>query len=288
MRAVVLPDFEAAWWPIRMETVPGSGEAISVAVVVRATSGQSQVRQLISPPIIAGLFGEASKGIASMITTTVVRLQDQLNSGLRVEELHMPFGGFSLADKRECVANDINEVFDLAFRFSSAFGQSNYGVRQEVKTASKKAFDEWASRIRENILQRDFRQIIRTPIPEEFNVRLKLASKPVKVGFLRHTYAANFGVMRPGSTSGDTRSLKVKVFDLEAIRREQLHPIENAEVLVGCPAEDQLSCFSNRERDTYLNSMEFIEKEAKARSVNVLRFSTPIAAANHLVELLAA
>ena len=271
-----------------METVPGSGETISIAVVVRAASGQAQVRQLISPPVIAGLFGEASKGIASMITTTVVRLQDQLNSGLRVEELQLPYGGFSLADSRECVAHDINEVFDLAFRFSSAFGQSNYGVRQEIKTASKKAFDEWASRIREDILQRDFRQIIRTPIPEEFNVRLKLAAKSVKIGFLRNSYAANFGVMRPGSTSGDTRSLKVKVFDLEAIRREQLHPIDNAEVLVGCPAEEQLSCFSNRERDTYLHSMEFIEKEANARSINVLRFSTPQAAANHLVDLLAA
>lgn len=288
MKFPELPNFEAKWWPIRMETVPGSGEVISVAVIVRAESGQAQVRQLISPAVIAGLFGEANKGIASMITTTVVRLQEQLNLGQRVEELQMPYGGFTLSDVRECVANDLNEVFDLAFRFSSAFGQSNYGVRQEVKTASKKAFDEWAGRIREDLLQRDFPQIIRTPIPEEFNVRLKLATKSVKIGFLRNNYAVNFGVMRPGSTSGDTRSLKVKVFDLEAIRREQLHPIENAEVIVGCPAENQLLCFSSRERDTYLQSIDFLETEAKARSVRLVKFSTPHAAANHLVDLLAA
>ncbi len=288
MRPVELPNFEANWWPLRMETVPGSGESISVGVIVRTASGQAQVRQLLSPPVIAGLFGEASKGIASMITTTVVQLQYQLNAGLKVEELQLPFGGFSLADSRECVAKDLNEVFDVAFRFASAFGQSNYGVRQEIKTESKKAFEEWAVRIREDILQRNFQQIIRTPIPEEFNVRLKLAAKSVKIGFLRNHYAANFGVMRPGSTSGDTRSLKVKVFDLEAIRREQLHPIENAEVIVGCPGNEQLSFFSSRERDTYLNSMEFIENEAKARSIKLLRFMTPHAAANHLAAKLAA
>jgi hypothetical protein len=80
----------------------------------------------------------------------------------------------------------------------------------------------------------------------------------------------------------------VKVFDLEAIRREQLHPIENAEVIVGCPGNEQLSIFSSRERETYLNSMEFIENEAKARSVKLLRFATPHDAANHLAEKLAA
>jgi len=288
MRSIELPTFEANWWPLRMETVPGSGESISVGVIVRTASGQAQVRQLLSPSVIAGLFGEASKGVSSMITTTVIQLQNQLNSGLRVEELQLPFGGFSLADSRECVAKDLNEVFDLAFRFASAFGQSNYGVRQEIKTASKKAFDEWAIRIREDIFHRDFQQSIRTPLPEEFNVRMKLTAKVVKIGFLRNHYAANFGVMRPGSTSGDTRSLKVKVFDLEAIRREQLHPIENAEVIVGCPGNEQLSIFSSRERETYLNSMEFIENEAKARSVKLLRFTTPHDAANHIAEKLAA
>jgi hypothetical protein len=142
-----------------METVPGSGESISVGVIVRTASGQAQVRQLLSPSVIAGLFGEASKGISSMITTTVVQLQNQLNSGLRVEELQLPFGGFSLADSRECVAKDLNEVFDLAFRFASAFGQSNYGVRQEIKTASKKAFDEWAQGFPANHQNTDSRRV---------------------------------------------------------------------------------------------------------------------------------
>lgn len=34
--------------------------------------------------------------------------------------------------------------------------------------------------------------------------------------------------------SKDTRSLKVKVFDLEAVRRHQIHPLDQTEVLVGC------------------------------------------------------
>ena len=63
MTPTELPTFEATWWPLMLETVPGSGEHLAVAVVVRAASGQSQVRQLISPAALNSMFGDAGKGM---------------------------------------------------------------------------------------------------------------------------------------------------------------------------------------------------------------------------------
>lgn len=288
MIPIELPTFEATWWPVRMETIPGSGEAITVATIVRAASGQAQVRQSIAPSVLAGLFGQSGRGVVSMVGATVIELQAQLNSGCTVESLEMPFGGFFLGGVRDCVARDINEVFDVAVKFSAVFGLSNYGARLETSDTSKRAFEDWADKIRADLLALELKQITLMAQPEEFNVRIKLSNKAVKIGFLRGTYAANFGVMRPRATSGDTRSLKVKVFDLEAIRRDQIEPIQKAEVLVGCPSVRDLGYLSDRERDTFLNSMDFIEREAKARAVNLIRFSDHTEAAKHIADLLVA
>lgn len=282
MIAITLPDFQATWWPVRMETIPGSGEAITVAVIVRAASGQSQVRQSVAPAVLASLFGTAGKGIASVVGATVIDLQQQLNDGVVVERLDMPFGGFGVGADRESTTRDINEAFDIAVKLSAAFGQSNFGAGQEAEASSERAFEDWADQIRTDLLTLELRQISLAPRPEEFNVRIKLNNKAVRIGFLRQHYAVNFGVMRPGHTSGDTRSLKVKVFDLEAVRRDQIHPIDNAEVLVGCPPADALGYMAARERESYMSSLAFLEAEAKARSVEFMRFSTPHEAAQHL------
>lgn len=282
MIPVELPDFQATWWPVRMETIPGSGETITIAMIVRATSGQSQIRQCVAPAVLGGLFGTAGKGIASIVGTTVIDLQRQLDLGTGVDELDMPFGGFLLGPHRNCTARDMNEVFDIAVKFSAAFGQSNYGTRQDVGNSSKRAFDDWADQIRADLLTLELRQINLLPKPEEFNVRIKLNNKAVRIGFLRKHYAANFGVMRPGHTSGDTRSLKVKVFDLEAVRRDQIYPLDHAEILVGCPPADALGYLPYRERESFINSLAFLEMEAKARAVTFMRFSAPHEAAKHL------
>lgn len=282
MIPITLPGFQATWWPVRMETIPGSGEQITVAVIVRAASGQSQIRPSVAPAVLAGLFGTAGKGIASVTDATVVDVQQQLNDGVAVEALGMPFGGFSLGAERDCAARDINEVFDIAVKFSAAFGQSNFGVHQDEESSSEHAFDDWAEQIRTDLFAQQPRQFEPVPQLEEFNVRVKLSNKAVRIGFLRQHYAANFGVMRPGNTSGDTRSLKVKVFDLEAVRRDQMHPIDNAEVLVGCSSANALGYMPVREREGYLSSLAFLEAEAKARSVEFIRFSSPHEAAQHL------
>lgn len=282
MRHAELPTFEATWWPLQMETIPGSGELITIAILARAAGGQAKVRQTIAPAILTTLFGPAcGKGMQMMVGTTVLSLQKQLDEGVTFEKLELPFGGFAFAHARDGVARDFSEVFDIAVRLSAAFGVSAFGTQQEVPDASKRAFEDWADKVRLDLLAAEMNKPF---VLEEFNVRVKLARKHVKFGFLRSGYAANFAVLRPGQTSGDSRSLKVKVFDLEALRRDQILPIDQAEVLLGSPPESAMTAFSNRELETFHASLAFIVDEAKARNVGLVRCGSPAEAADHIRE----
>lgn len=280
MQAFDLPTFEASWWPLQMETIPGSGEVITVGVMVRAASGQSQIRQSVQPSAFTNLFGaETGKGVNSMVVSTIVEVQRQLDAGLTFDGLQLPFGGFHFAGVRDCVARDMSEVFDVGVRLSAAFGVSAFGRQAELSPSSQRAFDDWADRVRSELLVHEARISFEGT---DFNVSVKLARKQVRFGILRSSYAANFGVLRPGQTSGDIRSLKVKVFDLEALRRDQILPIDNADVIVGCSPVEALSSFERRQLETYQASLAFIESEARARKVNFIRCGDAQQAAEHI------
>jgi hypothetical protein len=279
MRAAELPTFEATWWPLSLETVPGSDERIAVAVVVRASSGQSQARQLITPVRLSALFGSAAAGMRALVVQTVASLQRQLDEGVPVEELQMPFGGMGFGAPRDCVAHDLNEVFEVAFRLGGAFGASTFGVAEKPSDDTRRAFDEWAQSIRLELLGAE----ATADLGESFDVRVQLSTgKQGRFNFLNDAYAANFGVLRPGrSTSGDLRGLKVKLFDLEALKRSSLLT-RRAELLIGAPALQAGSPYSSREIETQRASWEFIDFEAKQRGVKALRYALAGDAAAHL------
>ena len=282
MRPTELPTFEATWWPVSLETVPGSGERIAVAVVARASSGQAKVRRLIAPSALTGMFGAAARGMRVVVDQTVASLQKQVDKGIPVEELQPPFGGVGIGAARDCIAHDLNEVFEVAFRLGGAFGISTFGSVSRPANETLRAFDEWAESIRLALLQKEGAD----DFDAAFNVPVTLATgKRGRVGFLNARYAANFGVLRPGtSASSDTRALKVKLFDLEALSRAEVAPLR-AELLVGAPHLQAGGPYSTREIDAQHQSWEFIEFEAKQRRVTARRYSLAEDAAAHLGRL---
>lgn len=281
MQQAELPKFSASWWPLRMETIPGSGETLTVAIMVRATSGQASIRQVVQPAVLGALFGtDTAKGVQAMVTTTLIEVQHQLEGGVVAETVELPFGGFSFGEIRGGVARDLNETFDVAVRLTSAFGQSAFGKREEVEESSRRAFEDWAERVQAELSR--LTDPLEADNSEIFNVRVKLAQKSVRFGMIHDGYAINFGVLRPTHTSGDLRSLKAKVFDLEALRRDQIFPIDQADVLAGCPSADALSIYSRREVATYRESLEFVESESRARNIAFVRCSSPAEAAEHI------
>lgn len=265
-----------------METVPGSGERLAVAAVVRAKSGQAQVRQLITPSALNSMFGSAGAGMRLVIGKVALSVQQQLDGGVPVEELAVPFGGFEFGATRDCIATDLNEVFEVAFRLGGAFGLSHFGVQEKPSDETRRAFDEWAEKIRVELIGAGDTEALENA----FNVDVRLlANKKARIGFIRHGYAANFGVLRPGrAASSDVRALKVKIFDLEALRRSSPLVARRTEVIVGYPSLTNDSAFSRRELESQRDSWEFIEFEAKQRGVAAIRYSLASEAASHLRE----
>lgn len=279
MKLADLPDFQATWWPIQMETVPGSGERLTIGVLARAASGQSQVRQAIAPAVLNSMFGSAGKGVVALVSSTIVEIQHQLDEGISAERIEPPFGGFIVGEPRDGVATDFNEVFEVARRLTSAFSESTFGKPQTVASASQEAFDDWAEKVVHELRLHDERVKWEDA---NFKVTVKLAKKKTNFAVVRNSYAANLGVLRPGQTSGDSRSLKVKVFDLEALRRDSMFPVELVEILVGVPPHAALTAFSRREVASFHDSLDFVEFEAKARNVPLVRCESPEAAARHI------
>ena len=210
----------------------------------------------------------------------MIALQAQIDRETKLENLEFPFGGIGFGRPRECCGQDINEVFDVATRLAGAFGQSQFGLHESPSKDSQKAFEDWAERVREQALT-----LQKTMLPEAFNISIKLLpNRRTRIGFMHGDYAAQFGVLRPGkATTADLRALKVKLFDLEVLRRAQAVSIATTEVLVGCPELNADSPFPKRESIRLNESWEFIDNEAKQRNIKALRCSTAVQAAKHLM-----
>ena len=275
--------FEAHWWPVMLETVPGSGEALTVAVVVRAASGQATVRQAIPPATLLGMFGSAGKGMMLIVGNTVLDIHRQLDNAVQVEQLDMPFGGLQLGPGRECAARDLNQIFDIAMRMGSAFSISNFGVsdQETPDKEARKAFEEWVEKVQASVaVLAQFDKLAAA-----FNVQVPLTHrKKTRLGFVYGGYVAQFGVLRPGrSVSADVKALKVKLFDLEVLRRERPLQFSRAEIIVGY--QDAGDTYTRRQNDALNESWSFVASEATERNVVAHRFTTSAQAANHLAEV---
>ena len=277
-----LPTFEAQWWPVQLETVPGSGERLTVAIIVRAASGQLAVRQAISPATLGTIFGGAGKGMSLIVGETVLDIDRQIKAMVPADLLELPFGNLALGGPRDCLARDVNEVFDIAMRLSTAFSMSMFGAatstRELVNVEARKAFEEWAEKVRLQVVAAQWH----AQFMQSFNVAISLhSSRKLRLGFIHNGYVAQFGVLRPGRSIGaDVRALKVKLFDLDSVRRDQLFAFRRAELLIGY--QNPGDVYTRRQQETLRESWAFVEHEARGRNVQTVRCVNAAEAAYHL------
>lgn len=113
------------------------------------------------------------------------------------------------------------------------------------------------------------------------------SKRKLRVGFMHDGYVAQFGVLRPGRSIGaDVRALKLRLFDLDSLRRDQLLVLRKAELLVGYQAAGD--AFTKRQRESLNDAWAFVAHEAKQRNVVTVQCTDAEAAARHLHESLLA
>jgi len=183
---------------------------------------------------------------------------------------------------RDCVARDVNEVFDIAMRLSTAFSLSTFGTdTTSPDKEAQRAFDEWADKVREQVLSLERKK----SLTSAFNVSIPLGPrKRLRVGFVHGGYVAQFGVLRVGrSMTSDQRALKLKMFDLEALRREQPFAVQRAELIVG--VESPGDSHPTRQRETLAETWDFITHEATARGISPRRCVSARDASEHVARM---
>lgn len=272
-----LPRYKARWWPLYLEPIPGSGEQLTIAVAAVGDDGDSQIRQVLPRSALAMLFGPHSTGIFAVVTQTLTDVQSQLENGVRVPDIAMPFDGLDFGAEREAWADNINAVFDQAVRLTSSLGATAFGETRSLDSEVERVFAEWATKVRENVVAK------RTAWNDRFEHNIRVGGRrPTRINFIHDDYAANFGVIRPKKPA-DIRALKIKLFDLERLRRHQPLIVKRVEVLVGIPKQNTPG-LTGRDYSLLKDSFDFIYHEGIARDVPVHRFESAREVAKHLLK----
>lgn len=274
-----LPEYSADWWPIYLEPVPGSGERITIGVAAIGMDRKRQVRNVLPKSALTMMYGEHSTGLMAVVVQTLTSIQNQLDNNVAPANIQIPFGGIFLGDQRDGLSDDISGIFDQAIRLTSSLGVTAFGEAKGISEVAQ-VFAEWSRKVRESVLQKH------AGWEERFEKNIKVqGSKSARFSYLHHSYAANFGVIRPRKAQ-DTRALKIKLFDLELLRRQHPITITDVEVLIGVPTDDRPDLTSRDVRNVNDN-FEFIYQEGKARNVTVKRFDTARDVAHYLESLAA-
>lgn len=275
-----LPTYQANWWPVYLEPIPGSGERLTVAVIVNGNDGVRQVRSVLPISAFRMLYGDHAMGMMAVVVQTLERIQSQMNQRTAISRLKLPYGGVHIGAKRDSLADDINGVFDQAVRLTSSLGITTFGEATDSSDVQK-AFAEWAARIR-NVVISDHRYAAWN---ERFEHNVKLGTRKARINFIAGQYVANFGVLRP-QTPADMRALKIKIFDLERYRRH--HPLLplDIEVLIGVPSREGNS-LSPKAAQSIADNFDYVHSEGEARKIKVLKFTSPESVARHLQKVAA-
>ncbi|MDR5813350.1 hypothetical protein QCE62_07055 [Caballeronia sp. LZ033] len=272
-----LPDYSADWWPIYLEPIPGSGERLTIAVITVGRDGQRQVRSTLPKAALTMLYGEHSTGMMAVVVQTLERVQRQLDEHTDPKKITLPFGGVFLGQPRDALADDINGVFDQAIRLTSSLGVTAFGEANSRTSEVARVFAEWSLKVRESVLRKH------ATWDERFERNVKVSGKKsARISYMHHEYAANFGVIRPRQ-GADIRALKIKIFDLEQVRRQNPLTVRQVEVLVGVPNEATPG-LTTRDARSISENFEYIYYEGRARDIVVRKFDSPREVAKHLVK----
>lgn len=269
-----LPSFEAEWWPIQWEPIPGSGERLTVAVVTQAADGSRAVRQVIQPGTLRTLFeGSAAQ---FLISKAVASLDRQLKTGAEIRRLLMPFEGLEVGPPRDCRAADLEEVVEQAIALSASLGVTTFGVHESSDLDWQQAYRAWARQIESEAEHAGL------PWKGRFNPSIKTSTGRSKtaVNYLHDGYAANFGVIRP-KPAYDKRSLKVKLYDLRAFRRDSPIAVSRCELLIGVPPRN-MPGMTARDAKAVNECLEWVTHEGKQEGVQVYQFVDAQAVLAHL------
>jgi hypothetical protein len=276
-----VPGFRASWNAVYLEPILGSGERITVAIVIRAEH-RAEIHPVIRPAVLRALYGEKAKGIRGIVELAIDNLTDFLATALPLEQWNSPISGILLGEPREAASSDLAGVLRQAIQSASSLSIVGSDDREygEDEYEIQRIAGKWANQVKEQVQKR------RVELLPYFNRIGKFYSdgEPVKFGFLGCGVVAQFGVLRPSKVQPSVREARARLWELN--RARQMTDIKNVSLILQILSPSDRS-YSDREHEVSLRNTTELKREADEGNVGLLSVHTSLEGAEHLIRLAA-
>ncbi|MDR3572341.1 MAG: hypothetical protein P4L50_00630 [Anaerolineaceae bacterium] len=270
------PAYRARWSPIFFEPITGSGERITVGIILRDSQGY-EVKRTIRDDILKSLYGSKKNHLLQMIETVLESFQFQSD----IEKPHLPITGFSIGLWREASSwQERYGVFRQAiYRSSSLASLEDLDIHDD-DVGAQEATKQWASRVRDQVVQ------LRPPLASCFNqdVPLIFDGLPPRIGFLFLKKGANFETLRPNGLPASVRAARGKLYELVKIKNKG--ELERGALIMGTPHDEDLT-YSEKVLKATARAVTELFHEAQEDGLELLTAHSVNEAADHVLRLAA-
>lgn len=273
-----LPAFHAVWTPVYLEPIHGSGERLTVAIIV-STEHRAEIRPVIRPEVLRALYGAKAKGIRGIVELAVDSLSEHVRAFHSLDSWASPISGIHLGKPREASSNDVDGVMRQAIQSAASLSAleplSNDQLDDEslVQVANKK----WADQVRDEIKTK------RLALLPYFNRSGKFFENGelVRFGFLGHGVVAQFGVLRPSSMQPSVRDARARLWELGRARR--IADVRHVGLILYVPP----SGYGEKDQETVGRNAKELTLEAEEGNVGLHPVQSTVQGAEELMRLAA-
>ncbi len=279
---------KASWVPVYIEPVVGSGERLCIGVVV----ADATERLIVAVPALdrlACIYGDAAATLSHSAAFALATLSQRLSKegAQSLNSLRSPVEGIFIGPVRLGAGESLEDIARTSLMQSASLVEKAVDEEDSVEAAERTAL---STRRLERLVQETVVQV-RPDLIGAFNkaFRITREARAMRVGFVGHRLAANFGLLVPGPLATLVNNAKAKLWDLEQLRTGteagifQQRNGMSFELLVHRARKDDPQ-YSDRQLKSVDAAVVELEEEADKVSIRCRAMTSPNQMADFLLE----
>jgi hypothetical protein len=270
------PAYRASWAPVFFEPITGSGERITVAVIVSDSAGR-EVKRTVRDDVLKALYGSKRGHLSKMIDFVLAALRSQVGEFNPA----LPITGFSVGSWQEASsrAERYGVLRQAVYRSCSLASLDDLDTQEDELTVQEGA-KQWQAQVRQSVIEQ------RPALANHFNLDVQLISNglPPRIGFLYEGKAANFANLRPTGLSVSVVAARGKLYELAMVKKEGL--LVRGTVILGAPREDDLT-YSEKSLQAAMRAIAELKYEASRDGLELVPAHSVTEAADQVLALAA-
>lgn len=218
-----IPSYTAEWCPVYFEPIPGSGEKITILIIIRSDSKFS-IFDALHPTVIDNLYGEKAQSFSGLVKL--------IKSNIYKNDGHCSIEGVTLGSWHLSQSSDMKGVVKQALYKSASLGSvalKTLFENNESDAENEQIDSRWSSRLKNavTVVKPSYEKYFDLKIPVGTNVK-------VNCGFHNGRYSAKFNVC---TTQTITR-MKSNLMDLQILDSSKASDFYD--LILYMPDEDDL------------------------------------------------